>query len=1350
MRLIKAVLTLFLLYFTLTLNVIGLAASPDAPTPRPLFEREPFSVRSLVATEGLPASSISSFARDHQGYLWVGTSIGAAYYNGYNWVKVQPSQKSNVVIYSVLASSDESIWLGTDQGLFRLKDKQWTAYNESNSSVKGTVYALVETVIAGEKIIWAGTANGLMSLKNNNWNKYSNTSRLPSNEIHSLLWSSTSEQLWIGTSQGLASWKNGQLQAYTAQKLPSGIVYSLAETGSGENHQLWVGSQEGLAAIGNDQVNIYNTSNGLPNKTVRALYRMKLVNGQERLWVGTLGGAVCWQEGRWINYGQELGIQINSFLSTPSQNGTNILWVGSVENLTRVEENDWYNYGKNDGLPASLVLSLLETKNPEGDYTVWIGTQGAGLAEYRAGQWRYHNTSNGLPNNSVTALLESKTVEENSVLWIGTVSGLVRWEKNKQTIFTTKSGLSSDVILSLLAVPNAQGAQTIWVGTLGGGVSYLENNVWKTLTTKEGLPDNRVLALLRTGTTPEDSIIWIATASGLARFQNGKISAYDMGNGLPDNLVTCLLTYQQKDGKKILLIGTKSGIAWLDPAAPQNCCQAFSIKTEFVLQMRSDQYQRLYITDNKTLARWDLPVANNTPTNIRLFTTKDGIPSGTFGQGASMVDHEGRIWFGAASGVGIFDPRRETSTKISYPASALVLDKISLNEQPFSLRSDQVLTYNENNLVLEYALLNYFREDDVQYQRQLEGFDRQASAWTKDRKAIYTNLKEGKYTFKVWAKDHTDRIVGPRILTFEIRPAPWRTWWAYSLYVLVVAGLVYGGVRLRLQTLEARNRELEGKVQARTVELGEKIALLDRKNVELDRKNGELAKKNHELDQAYRQAKKIFSALSEALPGTVLEDRYKLEDKIGAGGFGAVYRAIDLRLQRPVAIKVFRPSNNPEADDTFENLERFRLEAVSTCRVNHPNAVSMIDFGISANGIAYIVMELLEGETLTSEIGRYGRLTPERCAAILAPVCSVLAEAHGQGIIHRDIKPDNIFLHHTKEGEVVKVLDFGIAKLLGQQEDGAGTNLTVDGGLIGTPVYMAPERFGNKSYDGRADVYSLGIVLYQMLSGSVPFKPSDGSIWSLIAAHVNQDPPPLRQGKLADLDPAIEKVVMQALSKDPELRPTVREFLENLGEVMGFCIRPETPTRVSRRTGMLQLEDAATQKVKVTASRSTKGSSPANRTTNEQNIIDLVNTRRIKANTANKGGRLERKEDLNAGVFGDEEQTRKISQNTASRTPHPDFVEELTPQPEEEVTVKSLANKEIKLKEHKAEVTKSNSDNSLRNNDLEAELIATALIPLPANNSKFTTDVEDCAVTIIKMPNKPTGSLENISEPPVD
>jgi hypothetical protein len=183
---------------------------------------------------------------------------------------------------------------------------------------------------------------------------------------------------------------------------------------------------------------------------------------------------------------------------------------------------------------------------------------------------------------------------------------------------------------------------------------------------------------------------------------------------------------------------------------------------------------------------------------------------------------------------------------------------------------------------------------------------------------------------------------------------------------------------------------------------------------------------------------------------------------------------------------------------------------------------------------------------------------------------------------------------------------------------------------------------------------------------------------------------------------------------------------------------------------MLQLEDAATQKVKVTASRSTKGSSPANRTTNEQNIIDLVNTRRIKANTANKGGRLERKEDLNAGVFGDEEQTRKISQNTASRTPHPDFVEELTPQPEEEVTVKSLANKEIKLKEHKAEVTKSNSDNSLRNNDLEAELIATALIPLPANNSKFTTDVEDCAVTIIKMPNKPTGSLENISEPPVD
>jgi serine/threonine protein kinase/ligand-binding sensor domain-containing protein len=1350
MRLLKAVLTSLLLYFILTLNVTGLAAVPDTPTPRPLFERDPYSIRSFAQNEGLSSPSTFALTLDKQGYLWAATSVGAAYYNGYHWVSVKLPDKNNLIAYSLLAASDGSIWLGTDQGLFQLKDKQWKTYDVSNGFLKGTVYALIEVVTNGESTLWAGTTNGLARLKKNNWEKYFKTDGLPSNEIHTLLWSERTKRLWIGSSKGLAVWQNEQIKPYTEQKLPGGVVYSLAETGRQQNYQLWVGTEEGLAAIGETQVTIYG-NDVLPNKTVRALYRMSLSNGQEWLWVGTLAGATCWQGNRWVYYGQDLGLLINGFLSTPTQTGTNVLWVASAQSLVRLEENIWYNYGKNDGFPAASLLALLETKNDAGDYTIWVGTQGQGLGEYRAGHWRYHNVQTGLPSNAVTSLLATKTRDNQTVLWIGTVAGLVRWENNKQTVITTKDGLSTDIILSLMVEPKESGKETLWIGTLGGGVCYLEDNVWKSLTTKDGLPDNRVLALLKTGTTPADSIVWIGTASGLAWFQHGKVNTYDMTNGLPDNLVTCLLEYQQQDGQKVLLVGTKTGIVWIDPQNPKSGLHPYAVKGEFILQMRNDQTHRLYISDKETVMRWDLPNAKAEPTRIQRFSAKDGIPLGVFGQGASLVDHAGRIWFGGALGVGIFDPRREINNDITYPLSPLVLDKISLNEQSTTVNTNQVLAYNENNFILEYAFLNYFREEDVQYQRQLEGFDRQVSAWTKDRKAVYTNLREGKYTFKVWAKDHTNRIVGPTLLSFEIRPAPWRTWWAYSIYVLVVAGLVYGGVRLRLQTLEIRNRELEGKVQARTVELAEKIDLLDRKNVELDRKNNELAKKNHELDQAYRQAKKIFSALSEALPGTVLEERYKLEDKIGAGGFGAVYRAMDLRLQRPVAIKVFRPSNNADADDTFENLERFRLEAVSTCRVNHPNAVSMIDFGISTNGIAYIVMELLEGETLTSEIARHGSLPPERCAAILTPVCSVLAEAHHQGIIHRDIKPDNIFLHHTKEGEVVKVLDFGIAKLLGKQEDGLEKNLTADGGLIGTPVYMAPERFSNKSYDGRADVYSLGIVLYQMLSGSVPFKPSDGSVWSLIAAHVSETPPPLRRGNLADLDPAIEEVVMQALSKDPELRPNIHQFLERLGEVMGFCLRPDNNTqnntRNSRRTAMLSFEDVATQRVKVPDARVTKGGLIANRTTNPQPVVNLANTQKAKLNTANKGDQRDQGWKVKVSNLDIEEQTRKISQDTVSRTPHPDFMGEITPLPEaaDSLTIKTVG--------HNAEKPeKGNYPNLSNDGATDASEALTVMVYAPTaakrnnetadssqvNSGKSLANLLENEATVRKIPDKPT------------
>ena len=281
---------------------------------------------------------------------------------------------------------------------------------------------------------------------------------------------------------------------------------------------------------------------------------------------------------------------------------------------------------------------------------------------------------------------------------------------------------------------------------------------------------------------------------------------------------------------------------------------------------------------------------------------------------------------------------------------------------------------------------------------------------------------------------------------------------------------------------------------------------------------------------------------AQAVPGTVLGGRYRLDQPIGGGSFGTVFRALHLELKRDVAVKILATSagTDPEA------LARFRREGDSACRVQHPNAVAVFDFGVNPGGVAYLVMELLEGQSLEKELEERGPLAPRRAAEIAIPVCSALAAAHAAGVVHRDIKPSNVFLHRTLSGEVPKILDFGIAKLAA--EAAIGQSLTVDGSLLGTPAYMAPERFRRGPYGPSSDIYSVGAMLYEMLSGRLPFIPSSADPLALVAMQAEEDPPPLRVRR-PDIPLPLEKVVLQALARNPAARPTADELARRLAQI---------------------------------------------------------------------------------------------------------------------------------------------------------------------------------------------------------
>jgi serine/threonine-protein kinase len=268
------------------------------------------------------------------------------------------------------------------------------------------------------------------------------------------------------------------------------------------------------------------------------------------------------------------------------------------------------------------------------------------------------------------------------------------------------------------------------------------------------------------------------------------------------------------------------------------------------------------------------------------------------------------------------------------------------------------------------------------------------------------------------------------------------------------------------------------------------------------------------------------------LIGRTIESRYRIDGLIGLGGMGSVYRVTRVLIGDEVAMKILHTERvaDPHAG------ERFRREAQAAARLKHPNAVSIYDFGITSDGLQYLVMELLEGVSLRQIIKQEGPLPPSVAAEITTQVCAALDEAHGRHIVHRDIKPDNIIINSTIAGLRVKVLDFGIAKL----RDDVASHLTQTGSVMGTPHYMSPEQCLGEELDSRADIYSMGIVLYEMLCGRVPFNSPVST--AVVVQHVNQPPQSLRSINTG-ISPQVEAVVFHALEKRREARPATASGL---------------------------------------------------------------------------------------------------------------------------------------------------------------------------------------------------------------
>src|SRR5262245_36094112 len=316
----------------------------------------------------------------------------------------------------------------------------------------------------------------------------------------------------------------------------------------------------------------------------------------------------------------------------------------------------------------------------------------------------------------------------------------------------------------------------------------------------------------------------------------------------------------------------------------------------------------------------------------------------------------------------------------------------------------------------------------------------------------------------------------------------------------------------------------------------------------------------------------------------ILDGRYQLEKRLGQGGMGVVYKARHIFLKTSHAIKIILPDlvgNDPML------VTRFRQEALAAAAIRHQNIIAVTDFGVVRGTMPFLLMEFVAGRSLHDILADEGVRGRRRPLDIIGAVASGVGAAHKQNIVHRDLKPLNIMIQNGMPvADGLRILDFGLAKIRSGELLGSFVQAKTSG-LMGSPFYMAPEQWSDEEPDSRADIYSLGIILYQMLGGDVPFKGS--SIPSIMKKHLTESPPPLRSMGV-NVPPEIEAVVRHALAKEPDERtPSVEKFLEELRDAINSASASlkttgDSPAEVQQQTIALRGLGSVTGAVEVKGS----------------------------------------------------------------------------------------------------------------------------------------------------------------------
>jgi ligand-binding sensor domain-containing protein/signal transduction histidine kinase len=894
---------------------------PGASTTDPVLPNTSYSqnirFEQFSLEEGLSQSVVNVVLQDRQGFLWIGTEDGLNRYDGYGFkvykpVDDDPSSLNDRWITALAEDPQGYLWVGTRLGGLNRYDPvagTFTHFVHNETDPKSISDNKISSLLPDENGLWVGTENGLdfYDYETGVFAHYrastGNTNSLSSNSITMVL-KDSGGLLWIGTSNAGLNTYNPETNTFQTYKYDEDDPTSLSHNRvlsieEGRNNEIWVGTGNGLnrfEVAGKYFTRFMNSSenpDSLAGNAVFVIYK----DHSGGLWFGTNNGLDRYdtQTRKFIHHRHQSTVRSslsNDTVYSIYEDRNSVLWVGTFGGgLNKYNrQQDKFTYYRNNpddtnSLSADFIFPILIDEQG----IVWIGTHGGGLNRFdpRANQFtQYHHdpsNPNSLSNDDVIAL----ELDQSGTLWIGTIRGLDRFDPANNT-FTrfqpdpnTKNSLSGAPVYVIHEDPSG----TVWVGT-SKGLDVFDPVTQSFMPYKSSRDDSITFNGSSVMSIVDDGAggLWIGTfddglnhisADGFVQYKNDPADATSLGN---DSVISLL-----QDSRGNLWAGTfGGGLSLYDPLtdAFKRYTEKDGLPNNVIYGILEDNAGNLWLSTNFGLSRFD-PLKKT----FRNFTASDGLQSNEFNQNAYARDGSGNLYFGGIHGLNVFDPAEIEDNPMPPPIvlTSITQDGTALNEESTAETLTEItLAWPQDSFDFEFAALAYGQPSKNQYSYMLENFDSNWIAVGSQRNGRYTNLPGGTYTLHLRGSnsDGTWNNTG-RSIKVVVVPPYWETWWFQSMMLLIVAGLIAGGLRWRVKSIEGRNRELERLVNNRTADLEKRT-----REIEALYQADERILRNVTLNQVFQTLVDVSTSMLKADRSVVFiwsEEQHKILPRVSRG-----------------------------------------------------------------------------------------------------------------------------------------------------------------------------------------------------------------------------------------------------------------------------------------------------------------------------------------------------------------------------------------------------------------------------------------------------------------------------------